>query len=190
MGTNGIKLSIGMTMAEVKTLANSTTPLNTNTKNLILTFCDKDHDQVITDEGELYVLNTWLSNKQRITMPAYNQYENIGEEFIGFVKEKFNRIATFVGKDHTARFSGTTPGGDDYSAVYTDEYNVGRRPTGKSTQTILYDYNKDNLVDCYESGIIKPGQEEWSWTKMMLNQAPGKNDFNSRLPESMRRFAK
>ena len=66
---NGFELRIGMTTQQVMSNINNMNATD-KTKQLIINFCNNDHDKKITDSVELAMLDSWSKGSEKVKMPT------------------------------------------------------------------------------------------------------------------------
>ena len=75
---NGFELRIGMTTQQVMSNINNMNATD-KTKQLIINFCNNDHDKKITNKIELAMLDSWSKGSEKVKMPTAKDITKVDE---------------------------------------------------------------------------------------------------------------
>ena len=124
---------VGTSIGEVKNLAQKA-KVSEDVQKLIFDFCDGDLDEVVTDDIELHILNTWFSNQKKVKMP---------DKFTNLLSRLYNNAKSLLGLDNF--YSNTFVNKKGHKCTYiTTELH-----TGETVSAHVWDKDGDGYVDTY-----------------------------------------
>lgn len=142
---NDFVLKIGMTTQQVmQNIGNMNA--NDKTKQLIINFCNNDHDKKITNEIELAMLDSWSKGSEKVKMPTAEGMTEVpnGVPPITLADAKEEKMY----RASNNRLFGTIKGGmDSLIACVTNK--------GYTNTDALFDNNSDGYADWRVTSYVK-----------------------------------
>lgn len=170
---NGFELRIGMTTQQVMSNINNMNATD-KTKQLIINFCNNDHDKKITNEIELAMLDNWSKGSEKVKMPTaegmtefkpFTSNNTVDKDTKYYYSGK-NRMLAFMnrlseGVNQCLSYNRTTysPQNNDFVDWLTDTNQDGYADNRHLTTTKIFNsdnqtaisYRDDDLDGVFES---------------------------------------
>lgn len=135
---NGFDLRIGMTTQQVMSNINNMNATD-KTKQLIINFCNNDHDKKITNKIELAMLDSWSKGSEKVKMPTS---EGMKEHKWPHLDEENKNTKYYRAENRELSFR-TDENGLSCAAYTWRVYN----PNEKTYTNVLNDSNSDGYAD-------------------------------------------